>query len=194
MDDILDGDGMERVREQIVLMQQALAEYEDLSTKIVKARWSFEMLTRRPEIGIQRDPKNPRMVLQQLTPRDLALNIARLADEREAAGDVLKALTGAPSVDGAREAFFIVLNAFQRANALREARQALDIGSPDAIEGANKALATDTPDVDVLRDRLNTAQSAARGQLAAYVNALPPIVLTQVDVAPPAPASSLILE
>lgn len=115
---------LEQIRENVSLMQAAIEQLDELVRNINDARWKFEMLSRRPELGGA--PNDP----NRITPGTLLANMLRLSDQRFAAGDILCLFTGAATVEEARERYLDLYAAYQRYTQLVELRTLKEVGAP----------------------------------------------------------------
>lgn len=126
---------MEKIRQDMLLVGELLKQMDDLTNNINDARWKYEMLSRKPQLG------------GKTTPDMLADNIRDLTEQRDTAGEILTTLTGKDSVEAARHAYLTLGTAYQRLANLREVQAAIRAGVT-VSEETRKALGASVEGVD----------------------------------------------
>lgn len=172
MNSILD---FENVREQVSYIGEAVTMYDELTKKVMEARFNYRMLALNPDRGIGMDRQTGKPV--RTTPDEMAKNVEFLAKEREDIAKIIFEVTGATTMDGARQAYLDILSAYQRVGGLREMYKLVRAGFRKAIEEA----ATNEGIIQPSEFEPLIDQSAQK--LAEVVATLPEFNLTQVQTA-----------
>lgn len=136
---------LENVRETVTMIGHAVESVDELTKKIVEARWQFEMVKRNPKLGEVRHPQTGQVV-HTYTAKEFASNVAKLTEERTMAIDALLGLTGADSVDSARVNYLSLVTAYQRLGSLRELQNMVNAGFAKAREEAAAQDIIDGPE------------------------------------------------
>jgi hypothetical protein len=133
----------EQIRQDMLLVGKALEQMDDLTNNINDARWKFEMLSRKPELGFAQQRA------AGVTPDELFENVHGLEAQRDTAVEVLLHLTNSPSIEVARTSYLRVATAYSRHMQLIEMGSMLDIGVPISDEQRLAVLGNDSFAKDV---------------------------------------------
>lgn len=122
---------MEQIRGTVLLLQKSIEIIDGVSEAIAENRIKFEALRRMPQLG-----QTPQGLL---TPDKLKGAIDGLLDQQREHEEIVKYLTGAETVEAAREAYLRLLTAFQRVTTLLELDRMVAAGFPGAIKEGTEA-------------------------------------------------------
>lgn len=170
MDQVLD---FEKTRELVSYIGSSIEIYDNLTKKLQEARFNFEMLVQKPERGIGHDQRGREV---RTTPQDMADNIQALSLERTDIAKIIFDVTGATTMDGARQVYLNVLSAYQRVGSLRELRRLYDLGFTKALDEAAQSENIVQP------SEFDEKQAGARQALVEVLSTLPAFDLTTVEV------------
>lgn len=153
---------MEKIREKVVVLKQAMAEYDTLTENIADARFKLEQLRRKPQLGqkVVRGPNGEPQVQTVVTAELLRRNIDRLEEERDLAVEVVSYLAGLDTDDigEIRNELTKFFSAYNRVGSLQEQIIGLELGIERKALGLDEDEPLATTEKKLPR-RLTTAES-----------------------------------